>query len=138
VTRLWCEHRGRLLLRRGDAKAKRLAGLHELPEASDLGINIPSLREARQGDEAIQLDRHGALRAPRHDKTGTKLLATKRRTITRFAITESIHAVKSSATLLKRIAKNPALEWVPLAQLDRVTLSGPHRRWIGELLARTD
>jgi A/G-specific adenine glycosylase len=31
VTRIWCEHRGKLLLRRGHAKAKRLAGLHELP-----------------------------------------------------------------------------------------------------------
>ncbi len=108
VTRAWCEHRNRLLLRRGHAQAKRLAGLHELPETSDLGV-----------------------------KSGAKsLLAVKRRTITRFAITESIHAVKPTAALLKRIAKDEALEWVPLKQLDRVTLSGPHRRWIGELLDR--
>jgi A/G-specific adenine glycosylase len=148
VTRVWCEHRGRLLLHRGDAKAKRLAGLYELPEAADLGIKIPSLRGARQGDEAIQpfrpaqgpepaegLDRHGALRAPRDDKTGTNLLAVKRRAITRFQITESIYAVKASAALLKRIAQDKALEWVPLQRLDRLTLSGPHRRWIRELLA---
>ena len=146
VTRLWCEHRRRLLLRRGGVKAKRLAGLHELPEAADLGLQIPSLRAARQGDEAIQpfrqaqgpepvagLDRHGALRAPRDDKTGTKLLAVKHRAITRFQITESIYAVKTSAALLKRIAQDKALEWVPLQQLDRLTLSGPHRRWIEEL-----
>lgn len=58
----------------------------------------------------------------------------KRRTITRFQITESIYAVKPSATLLKHIAKNEALEWVPFTKLDEVTLSGPHRRWIEELL----
>lgn len=108
VTRVWCEHRGNLLLHRGHAKAKRLAGLHELPEAADLGVQ-PVARFLR---------------------------AVKRRTITRFQITESIYAVKASAALLKRIAQDKALEWVPLQQLDRVTLSGPHRRWIGELVGR--
>jgi A/G-specific adenine glycosylase len=106
VVRLWCVDKGRLLLRRGHAKAKRLAGLHELPEASDLGVK------------------------PDADS----LLATKRRAITRFQITESIHALKLTPALRKRIAANAALEWVPLAQLDHVTLSGPHRRWLAELL----
>ena len=108
VARAWCAHGGKLLLRRGHAKAKQLAGLHELPELSDL---------------AVQPDR----------KT---LLATKRRAITRYQITETIYAVKFSAPLKKRIAANAALEWIPLAGLDRVTLSGPHRRWIGELRSR--
>jgi A/G-specific adenine glycosylase len=107
VTRLWCEHRGRLLLRRGPDRAKRLAGLHELPEAAGLGVK----------------------------PAAASLLATKRRTITRFAITESIHSVKPNPALLKRIAGDASLEWVPVKQLDDVTLSGPHRRWIGELLA---
>jgi A/G-specific adenine glycosylase len=107
VTRLWCEHGGRLLLRRGHAKAKRLAGLHELPEPADLGLPPPDKKS---------------------------LLAVKRRAITRFQITESIHRVKPTAALLKKIAGDESLEWVALSQLDRVTLSGPHRRWIGELL----
>ena len=108
VDRVWCETGGRLLLRRGHAKAKRLAGLHELPEAADLRVKPAA-------------------------KT---LLAVKRRTITRFQITESIHAVKPTAALRKRIAKDQALEWVPLKKLDEVSLSGPHRRWIRELLNR--
>jgi len=108
VIRTFCLDRGRLLLRRGHAKAKRLAGLHELPEADDLGLK----------------------------PAAGSLLATKRRTITRFAITESIHAVKPTAALRARIAKSDSLEWVPLPQLDHVTLSGPHRRWIAELLRR--
>ena len=64
------------------------------------------------------------------------LLIVKRRAITRFQITESIYAVKPTATLRKLIARDDALEWVPLKQLNRVTLSGPHRRWIGEMLKR--
>ncbi len=136
VIRVWCEHRSKLLLRRGHAKAKRLAGLHELPEASNLGIKIQSLREARKGDEAIQLDRHARPSRARDDKAGLTLLAVKHRTITRFQITESIYHAKPTATLLKRITRDAALEWVPLKQLDRVTLSGPHRHWIRELLRR--
>jgi A/G-specific adenine glycosylase len=108
VARAWCVHGGRLLLRRGAAKAKRLAGLHELPELSDVGVK-PS---------------------------AGSLIATKRRAITRYQITESIHAVKPTAALRQRAAKNPALEWVPLGELDRITLSGPHRRWMAELLAK--
>lgn len=105
VIRLWCEHADQLLLRRGHAQAKRLAGLHELPEAADLGVQ----------------------------PTGKSLLAVKRRAITRFQITESIHTVKLTPALRKQIAQNVSLEWVPLPQLDHITLSGPHRRWIGEL-----
>lgn len=107
VIRTFCLYRGALLLRRSHAQAKRLAGLHELPEASDLGVKPPA----------------------------KSLLTVKRRTITRFAITESIYAMKPTAALLRRIAKDPALEWLSLRRLDRVTLSGPHRRWVAELLA---
>ncbi len=107
VIRIFCVDRGRLLLRKGQAKARRLAGLHELPEAADLGVR----------------------------PVAQSLLATRRRTITRFAITESIHAVRPTPALRKTVAGNNSLEWVPLPELDRVTLSGPHRRWIRELLA---
>jgi A/G-specific adenine glycosylase len=106
VARAWCEHQGRLLLRRGQAKAKRLAGLHELPELTGLGV------------------------AP---ATAT-LLAVKRRTITRFQITESIFRATPGAALLKRVARDSSLAWVPWAELDQLALSGPHKRWIRELL----
>jgi A/G-specific adenine glycosylase len=105
ITRLWCVQRGKLLLRRGHAKAKRLAGLHELPEATDLGVN-PAAKS---------------------------LLMVKRRTITRFQITESIYRVNPTAALLKIISAVGSLAWVSLANLDCITLSGPHKRWIGEL-----
>lgn len=107
VARIWCEHRGKLLLHRVHAKAKRLAGLYELPEASTLAL-LPD------------------------PKT---LLATKRRSITRYQITESIYRLKPTSAQSKRIAAHDELEWVPLAQLASITLSGPHKRWIGELLS---
>jgi A/G-specific adenine glycosylase len=105
VARLWCVDKGRLLLRRGHANAKRLAGLHELPEASDLAVKLAA----------------------------KELLLTKRRAITRFQITESIYAAKLTPALRKFIAKSDSLEWVPLKQLDQITLSGPHKRWIATL-----
>lgn len=108
VVRALIVDRGRVLLRRTGAGAKRLAGLHELPEAHDLGI----------------------------EPAASTLLATKRRAITRFQITEKIHAVKADAALRRRVAAAAgSLEWTPLAELARVTLSGPHRRWLAELLA---
>jgi A/G-specific adenine glycosylase len=106
VMRTFCLDRGRLLLRRGHSDTKRLAGLHELPEAGDLGV-----------------------------KPGAgSHLATKRRTITRFRITEAIHHVPVTSALRRRIAQSGHLVWVRLDELETVTLSGPHRRWVREFL----
>ena len=106
ITRAWCLSENRLLLRRGADKAKRLAGLYELPELGELGI----------------------------EPTPGSLLVTKRRAITRFQITEQIHQVKLTATLSRQLRQIPTLEWVPVAKLDEITLSGPHKRWIADLL----
>ena len=108
LTRVWCEHRGQLLLKRGHSSAKRLAGLYELPEASDLNL--------------LELEN----KAP---------LVVKRRAITRFQITESIHQVSRTTALEKIVTGTSALEWVPLRNLETITLSGPHKRWISEVLA---
>ncbi len=105
VVRVWCEHGGKLLLRRGAAGARRLAGLHELPEPADVGGEV------------------GA----------AELLATERRAITRYQITERIYRVKADAALRRRVAKLPTLVWVDATELASLTLSGPHRRWIRQL-----
>ena len=56
-------------------------------------------------------------------------LATKKRSITHRRITETIYRVRSSRTL-------PADHiWIALDKIASITLSGPHRRWINELLA---
>jgi A/G-specific adenine glycosylase len=107
VERVWCLHRGALLLHRIPEDAARMRGLHELPLASHVGI------------------------APR-DLTPDRLLATHRRAITRFQITERIFLAQSAALT----APHPELVWVELERLPAITLSGPHRRWVGSLLER--
>jgi A/G-specific adenine glycosylase len=110
VTRIWCERGGALLLHRAGAAAKRFANMHELPMPEFVGLDH---RTAARGE----------------------LLAVKRRGITRFQITESIHAAPAPPA---RKTLHAELVWVPLAQLDAITLSGPHRRWVTEILAKRE
>lgn len=111
VSRVWCLHQGKLLLHRTAGDAKRLANLHELPSAEHLGF-----------DEAAF--------------AGARLLVKKKRGITRFAITESIYAL-SAAALPRKALAGDGLVWVGRADIAELTLSGPHRRWVTELLAKT-
>lgn len=105
VTRLWIERDGALLLHRAASGARRLADQHELPAAGHLNL-----------DEAAI-------------PTQGKLLAKKKRAITRFQITEPIYRLPDRAITL-----TDELVWVRFADLETITLSGPHRRWIRELL----
>ncbi|HZP59590.1 MAG TPA: A/G-specific adenine glycosylase [Opitutaceae bacterium] len=106
VVRVWCERGGKLLLHRAAAGARRLAGLHELPTAEQAGL-------------AARAVARGAL------------LARKKRAITRWQITEAVHAWSG-----KIPARDAELCWVPLVSLDEITFSGPHRRWVREILDR--
>ncbi len=119
VVRAWCRRAGdgALLLHRTDAAARRLAGQHELPSAEQAGLAAGELAVAG------------------------RLLATKKRGITRFAFTEPIYALAE-----ERIGRGAAggaegelpegLVWVRVEELEGVLMSGPHRRWTRELLAR--
>ena len=88
------------------AEARRLALQHELPSAAHLGLTEATAAK------------------------GT-LLATKKRGITRYRITESIYTYAAPRGKLA-----DECVWVPLAELSAITLSGPHRRWITEIIAR--
>jgi A/G-specific adenine glycosylase len=105
VLRLWCERGGSLLLHRAASDARRFANIYELPTADQAG---------RSPDVALR----------------GKLLGKKKRGITRFVITESIHTAAAPRGKLL-----PGLAWVPFAKLETITLSGPHRRWVNEILA---
>jgi len=111
VLRAWCRRSvdGALLLHRTDPTARRLAGQHELPSAPQLGLTPATL-------------------------AAHPLLAVKKRGITRFAFTEPIHALPAEA-----LPATPAvgLVWIAPAELETILLSGPHRRWVRELLATT-
>jgi A/G-specific adenine glycosylase len=106
VTRIWAERRGALLLHLTMDGARRFANMHELPTAAQAGLTEA---KAARG----------------------QLLAKKRRGITRYQITESIHAAPAPRGKLPR-----NLVWVPLPHLDALTLSGPHRRWVREILSQ--
>lgn len=109
VARVWCEHRGRLLLHRAAVGARRLANLHELPSSDQLGLANDAVRAA-------------------------PLLARKRRGFTNHQITESIHAFPFAMLPPLTPATRAILHWVPMANLDHITFSGPHRRWVDEIL----
>jgi A/G-specific adenine glycosylase len=105
VVRVWCVARGKLLLHRAEAGARRLAGLYELPTAEQAGFTAAAI-------------------------AGARLVAKKRRSITRFQITEFIYWVPAPRGRLPG-----GTAWLPLSQLDSITLSGPHRKWVAEILA---
>ncbi len=105
VTRVWIERKGALLLHLAANGARRFANIHELPTAEQVGVTAEKIEAGN-------------------------LLARKRRGITRYQITESIHAVALQPGRLR-----PNLVWIRLADLESVTLSGPHRRWVKEILA---
>jgi A/G-specific adenine glycosylase len=107
VTRVWCEQKGALLLHRSAAGARRFANIHELPTPEQVGLDPAKV-------------------------VHEELLAKKRRGITRFQITESIYATTAPKGKL-----SAELVWAPLDDLDSLTLSGPHRRWVREILARS-
>lgn len=107
VTRVWCRREDALLLHRSAAGARRFANIHELPTAEHVGLDAAAV---------------GKL----------ELLAKKRRGITRFLITESIYAAPAPRGKLP-----PELVWIPLGDLETITLSGPHRRWVAELAKRS-
>ncbi len=105
LTRAWCERSGSLLLHRVPSGARRLADLHELPTAAQAGIRPQALETGR-------------------------LLAKHVRGIARHRITESIRVFAAPGG-----RPRPGLCWVPLDQIEAITLSGPHRRWVREILS---
>ncbi len=106
VTRVWCNRNGAILLHRSAAGARRFANIHELPTPEQAGLDSATVARG-------------------------ELLAKKRRGITRFQITESIHAATAPRGKLR-----PELVWVQLTDLESLTLSGPHRRWVSEIAAK--
>lgn len=110
VVRVWVERDGKLLLGRARSNARRLANLCELPTAEILGWSPAQVRDLGE----LQL--------------------RKKRSITRFSITESIYKVSTAEV----DPTDPTLFWAPFDQIEQLTFSGPHRRWIPLLLKTND
>lgn len=110
VTRLWIRDKSqrRLLLWRRQGKSRRLAGFYELPESSNID-NMPSLDQQEP-------------------------IARRRRGISNQQITEIIYEISVTPELTDEVNRNQDLVWVSLDDLSQTLLSGPHRKWINELL----
>ncbi len=104
VERAWIQGDRGILLHKIPADAKRMKGLHELPDIAQLAIPVPK----------------------------KKPILTRKRGITKYRITERIHTIAPSA-LGKSLPTDHV--WVALEAITELPFSGPHRRWITELLA---
>jgi len=67
----------------------------------------------------------------KHTPSG-KAILTKSRSITHRRIKERIYADRPEV-----ISENDELFWISIEALDTITLSGPHRRWMKDLLEQT-
>ena len=99
----------KILLHRQHTQARRLAGLTELPDFLSLDI-----------------------------KSKSKPTLVKRRTIGLVTYIENLFHVKLDKVAHATIRRSQHLEWVSLAELDNAAMSGPHRRWLKELLSLSD
>lgn len=107
LNRLWIIHEGKLLLNKIPSDARRLANMYELPQTDKL------FEEFLAG----------------------KAWVIKKRAISNQRIQENIYKASKSPTLalLESIKNSKNLQWIALDDLNSLTLSGPHRRWINEL-----
>lgn len=108
LNRLWIEKRQNLLLHRRPHGARRLANICELP------TNNGVLKQLNYHD----------------------LLMRKHRGISHQCIEERIYRAIGSPALYKTIAADTRLFWVPFSKINTITLSGPHRKWINEILEK--
>ncbi len=113
LDRIWVVHEGKLLLNKIASNAKRLANMYELPE------------------------RNGDLRELISEKE--KPWVIKKRGISNQRIQENIYKPSTSPTLeiLKTIEGQTNIEWIAISKLNSITLSGPHKRWINELIGHS-
>ncbi|MFO7724956.1 MAG: A/G-specific adenine glycosylase [Oceanipulchritudo sp.] len=64
----------------------------------------------------------------------TSPLLVRSRGISSERVREHIHALEPDSPGASAVVRLPGIRWVPLAELDSIALSAPHKRWIRELL----
>ena len=107
LPRYWIESQNGLLLYSEAKGSSRLAGIYELPE------NLP-------------LELEDLARDAKH-------LATKKRTIGQVDYEEEIFRAEKIHGSRQKIVLPKGYRWVRKSDLNTITLSGPHRKWIGEI-----
>ncbi|MEO0795875.1 MAG: A/G-specific adenine glycosylase [Verrucomicrobiota bacterium] len=105
LDRAFIVHNGRLLLHRIPADAKRLAGMCEIPPGEQINLRFPA-----------------------------ELIISRRRGIANERIEERFFRIVFSKEVAAIMEEDDTLFLHPLDQLDQITLTGPHRKWLHELL----
>jgi len=108
IDRAWVFTEKQLLLHKANGTSRRLSGILELPSLEMLGTSNQALK-----------------------KQGQSPFLTKKRGISNSQVTEPIWQLTEVS-----IVDNPDLVWIDCNQLDSATLSGPHKRWIQEILQK--
>ena len=106
IHRYWIESEKGLLLFSNPHSNKRLSGIYELPEC------MPSSMENIKGAK--------------------KILLTKKRTIGNVDYLEKIIEISKYAE--NEIELECGYRWASRKEINKLTLSGPHRKWIQEIL----
>jgi len=123
IDRAWCVRGAAILLSRVPSTSRRLADCYELPL-----LSVVTAQDKPTGANP------------------PKLLLKKPRAISSQRISESIYEVSDAAvapsesTILDAEGCAPSdahtLHWIALKDLPGIRLSGPHRRWVNELLSK--
>jgi A/G-specific adenine glycosylase len=88
-----------------------MAGQHELPTPEQTGVNPDQLKKIKP--------------------------LIRKRSITRYQISESIYVLPEGTVSGNKGNLDEDCVWVSLDKVEEITLSGPHRRWVTELLQKT-
>lgn len=108
IDRAWVQNGNQLLLHKANGNSRRLSGILELPSLSALRTSAEVLK--RQGQSPF---------------------ITKKRGISNSQVTEPIWHLSEID-----FEENADLIWIDRDHLESATLSGPHKRWIQEILKR--
>ena len=117
VLRAWCVSEDKVLLAQNSQESALLAGQYELPL-------VESITGVASDGESVSYP----------------LIMTRKRAITNRRFTERIYDVPSTKALeggdADRFTTQVGfeLQWIPIEDIETITISGPHRRWIRELL----
>lgn len=144
VSRIFVIDRARnaVLLHRYGATARRLAGLCELPLWQDVAAAVNAAAVVNlSAASVVSAKSVPVLKAFSPEPPATqKPLLVRRRGIANERIEERFYAPEAavvfSGSISEAAEKDGGLFWQRLDALDAVTLTGPHRRWLTQLLEK--
>ena len=106
VKRAWITSKNKILLIKNTHQARRLKNIFELPEINETGITL----------------------------TEGKPLLIKKRMIGNELIKELIFKINITKHIILFAKEKSNMHWIDLKMIDNIILSGPHKKWITQVL----